>query len=202
MRGCPEDISDSRAPRLFSRSTSPRKSSTRRNQLTTCRTLWLALLVVLSLWGSDETASSELPLQADRILILKSERKLKLLHDGATLSWFWIALGRVPEGPKVASGDGRTPEGLYVIDGRDLHSYFHRSLYISYPNKSDLERAARLGVRPGGGIRIHGLPPGYGPVGPGKRMIDWTDGCIAVTNADMDEIWARVRIGTVVEIQP
>jgi hypothetical protein len=83
--------------------------------------LWLALLVVISLWGSDETASSELPLQADRILILKSERKLKLLHDGAVLSWFWIALGRVPEGPKVASGDGRTPEGLYVIDGRDLY---------------------------------------------------------------------------------
>lgn len=164
---------------------------------------WLAVIVFLPvLLQVPVQAGSELPLQADRILILKSERKLLLFHEGAVLKSFWIALGRNPEGAKTAVGDGRTPEGIYRIDGRNRESWFHRSLHITYPNKADRDRARTLGVNPGGSIRIHGVPPGFGPTGPGERMIDWTDGCIAVTNADMDEIWARVSNGTIVEIRP
>jgi murein L,D-transpeptidase YafK len=125
-----------------------------------------------------------------------------LLHEGVVLKSFWIALGRHPEGIKTAAGDGRTPEGIYRIDARNRDSYYHRALHISYPNDADRKRAWRLGVDPGGNIRIHGVPPGFGPTGPGERMFDWTDGCIAVTNADMDEIWARVPLGTTVEIRP
>ena len=162
----------------------------------------LSFLLLLTLLHRAAASSAEFPLQADRVVIVKSERKLLLLHDGVILKSFWIALGRFPEGPKTAAGDGRTPEGLYRIDGRSARSHFHRALHISYPNEADLERARHLGVNPGGAIRIHGLPPGFGPTKPGERMIDWTDGCVAVTNADMDEIWARVPNGTIIEIRP
>ncbi|HXV23063.1 MAG TPA: L,D-transpeptidase family protein [Alphaproteobacteria bacterium] len=165
-------------------------------------TTGLVIFLLLALQQAGEARSAELPLQADRILILKSERKLLLLHEGALLKSFWIALGPHPEGPKTAQGDGRTPEGTYRIDGRNDRTHFHKSLHISYPNKADRQRARDLGIDPGGAIRIHGVPRGYGPTGPGERMIDWTDGCIAVTNADIDEIWARVPTGTIVEIRP
>ena len=169
------------------------------------RLLWSSLgaaILVVGLLPTSVQAGSELPLQADRILIDKSDRKLMLLHDGVVLKSFWIALGRNPEGAKTAAGDGRTPEGVYRIEGRTRDSWFHRSLHISYPNNADRDRARTLGVSPGGSIRIHGTPPNYGPTGPGERMIDWTDGCIAVTNADLDEIWARVPDGAIVEIRP
>ena len=141
-------------------------------------------------------------LQADEVVVAKGERKLYLMRRGKVLKWFWVALGRFPVGPKTELGDGRTPEGIYWIKGRDVDSDFYRALWLSYPNSADRERAERLGVNPGGGIMIHALPEGYGPKGPGVPMIDWTDGCIAVTNADMDEIWARVPDGTRVEIRP
>jgi len=140
--------------------------------------------------------------RADRIVVIKHERKLYLQLAGRTLKWYWIALGREPVGAKTQVGDGRTPEGFYFIEGRDPDSDFYRSLRISYPNAKDRERARQLGVDPGGGIVIHALPPGYGPTGAGERMIDWTEGCIAVTNADMDEIWQMVREGTLVLIIP
>jgi murein L,D-transpeptidase YafK len=160
------------------------------------------IVVPLALLAGWPLAAADRPLQADRIVVLKSERKLLLMHDGAVLSWFWIALGRNPTGPKTEAGDGRTPEGVYRIESRHPDSYFYRALHISYPNGQDLERARQRGADPGGNIRIHALPPGFGPVGPGERMIDWTDGCIAVTNADMDQLWARVADGTPIEIRP
>ena len=147
-------------------------------------------------------AGAEPLLQADEVVVAKGERKLYLMRRGEVLKWFWIALGRFPIGPKTEIGDGRTPEGVYWIKGRDVDSDFYRALWLSYPNSVDRERAEQLGVNPGGGIMIHALPEGYGPKGPGVPMIDWTDGCIAVTNADMDEIWARVPDGTRVEIRP
>jgi len=160
------------------------------------------LLLLLASFLPLPADGAERPLQADHIVVLKSERRLMLLHEGVVLKSFWIALGRHPEGIKTAAGDGRTPEGIYRIDARNRDSYYHRALHISYPNDADRKRAWRLGVDPGGNIRIHGVPPGFGPTGPGERMFDWTDGCIAVTNADMDEIWARVPLGTTVEIRP
>jgi murein L,D-transpeptidase YafK len=140
--------------------------------------------------------------QADRILVLKSERRLLLMQDDEVLKSFWIALGRRPVGQKIERGDGRTPEGLYRIVGRTKDSLFYRALELSYPNEADKQRARERGVNPGGDILIHAVPDGYEPTGAGVRMIDWTNGCIAVTNADMDEIWDRVADGTWVEIKP
>ena len=140
--------------------------------------------------------------QADRIVVLKSERRLLLMRGGDVLTSFWIALGRYPVGQKMQRGDGRTPEGLYKIVGRTKESIFYRALKLSYPNESDKERARKLGVNPGGDILIHAVPEEFEPKDAGARMIDWTNGCIAVTNADMDEIWGRVADGTWVEIRP
>jgi murein L,D-transpeptidase YafK len=158
--------------------------------------------LLLSLLAAAPLAAIDPPLQADRIVVLKGERKLLLMREGAVLAWFWIALGRNPTGQKMEAGDGRTPEGVYRIESRDSESEFYRALRISYPDAADRERARRHGVDPGGNIRIHAVPPGFEPTGPGERMIDWTDGCIAVTNADMDQIWARVGDGTPIEIRP
>jgi murein L,D-transpeptidase YafK len=104
--------------------------------------------------------------------------------------------------PKTRQGDHRTPEGVYVINGRNAQSQFHRSLHISYPNAADRERAHKLGVSPGGDIFIHGLPNGYGLIGAAHRAHDWTDGCIAVTDQEIEEIWKLVDNGTLIEIRP
>ncbi len=142
------------------------------------------------------------PAQVDRVLVLKSERELRLLAGGQTLRAYPVALGSAPDGPKRQIGDGRTPEGLYVLDWRNPDSRFYRSIHISYPGPADRERARQLGVDPGGAIMIHGLPNGKGWIGPEHTRFDWTDGCIAVTNAEMDEIWAMVADGTPIEILP
>src|SRR6478736_6016345 len=107
-----------------------------------------------------------------------------------------------PIGPKTRQGDHRTPEGHYVIDRRNSRSQFHRSLHISYPNAADRDHARALGVSPGGDIFIHGLPNGYGFIGAAHRTRDWTDGCVAVTDQEIEEIWTLVNNGTPIEIRP
>jgi murein L,D-transpeptidase YafK len=139
---------------------------------------------------------------ADRILVLKSERRLLLYSGDAVLADYEISLGRSPRGPKRELGDGRTPEGRYRIVGRKRDSDYYRALRISYPSKRDRDRAFARGVRPGGAIMIHGLPNGMGVIGPAHRLVDWTDGCIAVTNEEMDEIWSLVSEGLPIEIRP
>jgi murein L,D-transpeptidase YafK len=138
----------------------------------------------------------------DKILILKSERKLQLLYGQRVVKEYRVALGNTPAGPKDRRGDGKTPEGTYVIDFRNKNSQFHRSLHISYPNAADKARARKLRVDPGGDIFIHGLMNGYGWVGAAHRSKDWTLGCIAVTNEEIEEIWKLVPDGTPVEIRP
>jgi murein L,D-transpeptidase YafK len=140
--------------------------------------------------------------KADTVLVLKSRRQMLLLRDGGVLRSFPIALGRNPRGPKTAEGDGRTPEGHYVLDWRNRNSRYHRSIHISYPGPDDIERAEALGVPPGSDIMIHGLPNGLGRIGVAHARLDWTDGCIAVTNAEMDEIWVMVDSGTPIVILP
>jgi murein L,D-transpeptidase YafK len=162
----------------------------------------LVSFVLVALLCMTSHAIADSAEYADQIIVKKGERKLYLMRDGKVLKWYWIALGRSPVGSKIKIGDGRTPEGSYKITGRDRESQFYRALWLSYPNQADRQRAAELGVNPGAGIMIHALPEGYGPKGPGARMIDWTDGCIAVTNTDMDEIWSRVGDGIRVEILP
>ena len=138
----------------------------------------------------------------DRVLILKRERRLFLLQQDTVVKSFAIAIGRGGLEPKRQEGDHRTPEGKYVIDRRNPKSRFHRALHISYPNDADHSAARRRGVSPGGDIMIHGITNGLGWVGSLHRLMDWTDGCIAVTDAEIDEIWTLVPDGTPVEIRP
>lgn len=149
------------------------------------------------------TQLAHLPrLKVDHIVVIKSERRLMLLHGDAVVRAYRIALGRYPEGPKVREGDSRTPEGRYLIDEKLPKSNFYKAIEISYPNARDLARADALGVDPGGRIMIHGLPNRMSAARVGHPMVDWTQGCIAVTNREMDEIWRLVAPGTPIEIRP
>ena len=136
------------------------------------------------------------------MLVLKAPRRLLLLRGSHVLRDYEIALGRSPAGPKRYRGDGRTPEGRYTIEARLADSRFHRALRISYPNADDLAFARRAGVEPGGDVMIHGLPNGERWVGDVHRAYDWTNGCIAVTDDEMNEIWELVDDGTPIEIRP
>ena len=142
------------------------------------------------------------PVRADRVLVVKKDRTLQLLKQGKVIKSYKVALGGNPVGPKTRQGDHKTPEGVYVLDSRNAHSQFHKSIHISYPNTHDLAAARARGVSPGGDIFVHGLPNGYGWVGPSHRLKDWTDGCIAVTNEEIEEIWNIVPNGTPIEIRP
>lgn len=139
---------------------------------------------------------------ADRILIEKKDRRLTLISKGKAFKTYKIALGGDPNGPKERKGDNKTPEGTYVIDSRNRDSRFHLSLHISYPNEKDKKRAKELGVSPGGDIMIHGLKNGFSWVGEMHADIDWTKGCIAVTDEEIEEIDRLAPNGTVVEIKP
>jgi outer membrane protein assembly factor BamD (BamD/ComL family) len=139
---------------------------------------------------------------ADKVLIEKKERRLTLLSKGEVIKTYKIALGGDPVGPKVRQGDNKTPEGTYIIDSRNNNSEYHLSLHISYPNEKDKMRAKELGVSPGGDIMIHGIKNGFAWVGTLHAGIDWTKGCIAVTDEEMEEIYKLVPNGTIVEIRP
>lgn len=146
--------------------------------------------------------SATRPLHADRVLVLKKDRTLQLLSQGKVIKSYKVALGGDPIGPKTRQGDHKTPEGMYVLDSRNAHSQFHRSIHISYPNAQDRATARARGVSPGGDVFVHGLPNGYGFVGGSHRLKDWTDGCIAVTNEEIEEIWNAVANGAPIEIRP
>jgi len=147
-------------------------------------------------------ATPESAKQADRVVIEKSKRTMTLMSGGMVLKTYKVALGGQPVGAKQRIGDHKTPEGLYIVDQKKAASRFHRALHISYPNARDKENARKLGVSPGGDVEIHGLGAKYGWVGAAHRQMDWTDGCIAVTNEEIDEIWPLVAVGTPVEIKP
>jgi murein L,D-transpeptidase YafK len=150
--------------------------------------------------GSSE-GRGDLPM-ADRLLVRKSERKLYLLRRGQVLRSYVVRLGLRPEGKKEFEGDFRTPEGRYSLGKRNSHSDYFLSIQVSYPNPDDIVRAHRQGVEPGGAIMIHGLPNSpRKPLDYYNRM-DWTDGCIAVNNSDMVEIWLMTTPGTPIDIQP
>lgn len=162
------------------------------------RTIGLFLSVTLALGAT----AAETAVKADKVLVLKKDRELRLLRGDKVLKKYKVALGGSPEGAKERQGDRKTPEGRYILDSRNRNSQFYRSIHINYPSKADRERARRMGVSPGGDLFIHGLPNGQGWIGSAHRLHDWTDGCIAVTNEEMDEIWAMVDDGTPIEIRP
>jgi tetratricopeptide (TPR) repeat protein len=139
---------------------------------------------------------------ADKILIEKKERRMTLLADGQIVRTYRIALGEIPDGPKERQGDKKTPEGIYSIKGRNKNSRFYISLHISYPNEEDIRHAKKLGVSPGGNIMIHGLKNDFSWMGQTHTQRDWTEGCIAVTNEEIEEIEKLVPNGTIVEIRP
>jgi murein L,D-transpeptidase YafK len=139
---------------------------------------------------------------ANRLVVDKTDRTLTLFQDERPLKTYRVALGRGEPGAKRQEGDGKTPEGSYRIVGRNPRSGYHLSLRVSYPEAEDISIAKRIGAPPGGDIMIHGLKNGLGFVGAAHRLMNWTDGCIAVTNDEMDEIWRVVRDGSPIEIRP
>ncbi|MFC4176418.1 L,D-transpeptidase family protein [Flavobacterium gossypii] len=138
----------------------------------------------------------------DRIEVFKSKRRMKVYSEGVLLKTYRISLGKNPVGHKQFEGDCKTPEGIYSIDGRNPNSTFHKNLGISYPNEKDLEKAKSLGKPAGGDIKIHGLRNGRGYISKFHRWRDWTAGCIAVTDVEIDELYDAVKIGAEIQIYP
>lgn len=147
-------------------------------------------------------ASSSPSRNVDRIIVSKSDRLLYLMQGRTVVRSYPVSLGKNPDGHKKFKGDQRTPEGRYQLDWRNPESRYHLALHISYPNQRDRQRAAADGVNPGGGIMIHGLPGKYAD---GEKVLldlDWTEGCIAVSNQAIEEIWQLVADNTIIDIFP
>jgi murein L,D-transpeptidase YafK len=164
-----------------------------------------ALFTVLLLLPYRPAAGAEAeasPVRADYILVEKAEKRLTLFNDNIPLKSYAVALGRNPVGPKLKEGDQRTPEGRYRIDSRNAESKYHLALHISYPNEIDRQITSIAGVSPGNNIMIHGTGDEYSWMGEFHSVLDWTDGCIAVTNEEIEELWELVPDGTVIDIVP
>ena len=159
-----------------------------------------AILMSLLLWPLLATA--ELLPSADLVLVNKSQRKLYLMREGVIYREYRVALGKNPKGHKQREGDKRTPEGFYWLDWRKTSEKFNLAMHISYPNISDAARSRREGVSPGSMIMIHGTPDSEDYPENFFHTLDWTDGCIAMRNVDMREVWGLVKDGTMIEIRP
>lgn len=166
-------------------------------------------LLAWALMGSTLLATTTLagpptkPVEkADRVLVEKAENRLSLYRDDKLLAKYHVVFGGQPRGHKQQQGDKRTPEGDYVLDWKKADSAYHRAIHVSYPNTADREAAKRRGVDPGGLIMIHGQPNGLEAFEAITQTRNWTDGCIALRNADMDEVWSRVDAGTPIRIKP
>ena len=157
----------------------------------------LALALVFALGACSSKFKTYDGPEVTRIIVLKGDRKMHILHHDQVLATHTIDLGFAPAGHKQFEGDGKTPEGRYLIDRRNPNSSFHLSLGISYPNAADIEAARAAGKSPGGDIFIHGKGK---PLK--QRDEDWTAGCISVTNREIEDIYAMVRDGTVIDIYP
>lgn len=168
----------------------------------TLSTVIVALASAVINWANQLHNSLPPDVQADLVVVEKSKRGLTLYREGKAIKTYPVALGRVPSGAKSREGDGKTPEGHYRIDYRKADSGYFRALHISYPNKADREAAAKEGAAPGGDVMIHGLRNGFGWLGKLHRVTDWTLGCVAVTNEEMEELWRAVPDGTPVQLRP
>ena len=158
--------------------------------------------IVALIWAQRNPHPLAADFRADKVLVEKGARRLSLMKDGRVVKSYRVALGKSPVGQKEREGDKRTPEGKYVIDRHNAQSGFHKALHVSYPNAEQQARAAKAGIDPGGDIMIHGLRNRLGWMGAAHRMRDWTAGCIAVTDAEVDEIFRAVADGTEIEIVP
>ena len=140
--------------------------------------------------------------KADLVIVDKTKRELYLLKNNKVFRTYHISLGGNPKGHKVQEGDQKTPEGEYILDYKNPNSSFYKAIHISYPNKKDIERAKELGVSPGGFIMIHGQKNHFGWLSFLTQKFDWTNGCIAVSNEDMKEIWQSIKTPTPIRILP
>lgn len=157
---------------------------------------------MLLAWANRPTPPLPAGAKADRVVVDKSERRLDLVAGGEVIASYRVSLGAAPAGDKEREGDERTPEGTYTLDWRNPRSAFHLSLHVSYPEPAERAEAAAAGRDPGGMIMVHGLPNRAPFLGRLHLLADWTDGCIAVTNAEIEQIWAAVDDGTPIEIRP
>ena len=139
---------------------------------------------------------------ADSIVVEKHKHRLTLFQLGIPVRTYQIALGKQPVGDKVRAGDNRTPEGTFYIDYKNPDSKYHMALHISYPDAAHAAKSRAARAKPGGDIMIHGLPSAYADLGDKHRLYDWTEGCIAVTNVEVDEIWRAVPPGSPIQIKP
>ena len=140
--------------------------------------------------------------QFDKLLVEKAQRRMTAYSNNKPVRIYTVSLGDNPIGPKQFEGDEKTPEGAYTIDGKNPHSSYYKNLGISYPNAADKKFAKSKGKRPGGAIKIHGLAPHFQHIGALHRLEDWTDGCIAVTNEEMEELYTRTPVGIPIHIRP
>ena len=166
--------------------------------------LFISIAILVAMLAGCASQPAPPVQRVDSVIVKKSERKLQLIQGGKVLREYRVALGDNPRGHKMQEGDERTPEGSYILDWRNPRSNYYKSIHVSYPNSMDQLVARSLGVKPGGMIMIHGRPnwltsPAVAREYDGR---DWTNGCIAVTNEEMDEIWRLVRDGTPIRILP
>ncbi len=166
--------------------------------------MFLRLLLVFIL-GNSYLLADDFITMADKVIIKKSTRILYLSQNGEIYQKYHVSLGQVPVGAKEVEGDMKTPEGVYLLDWRQESNQYYKSLHVSYPNAKDIAHAKELGINAGGMIMIHGTPPSWSlsPYGDWMNvLIDWTHGCIAMTNDDIEEVWEQTKNGTIVVIVP
>ncbi len=162
------------------------------------KTVFTVVFCIAAMLGNKTKAAGS---RIDSIVVLKQRHEMRVYGHHSLLKIYKVALGE-PVGAKQFRGDWRTPEGMYFINVKNLHSAYHKSMGISYPSAKDRARAQQYHKDPGGNIMIHGLPNGQGYIGAAHRLKDWTAGCIAVTDEEIDELFTRVEVGTRVNILP
>ena len=162
----------------------------------------LAAIAAAAGFGAVPARLPLLSYDADSIVVEKAARTLTLYRRGLPVRAYYVALGGNPVGDKVRAGDRRTPEGLFRIEARNPKSQYHLAVRVSYPSAAHRKRAAALGVSPGGDIMVHGLPPAFASYGRDHRQTDWTEGCIALSNEEIEEVYRSVPVGAPIEIKP
>jgi murein L,D-transpeptidase YafK len=176
---------------------SAKNSNIQAKQLNTIVKFITALIVLLLYAGVANSQQI-----ADMVLVEKSKSRLYLMKEGQPFASFRVSFGSNPRGHKQEQGDGRTPEGRYILDYKNAGSAYYKSIHISYPNAKDRKAARKRGVDPGGDIMIHGQKNGYGRLSFIVQRFNWTNGCIALSDRDMDTVWNAIKPGTPIEIRP
>ena len=157
------------------------------------KNIFLITILCANLWATT--------IKVDRVVVKKSESTLYLMKNKKIIKQYKVSFGAEPKGHKQQEGDEKTPEGNYTLDYKNSKSGYYKSIHLSYPNKKDKQKAKKLGVSAGGDIMIHGQKNGFSLLYFLTKWFNWTNGCMAVSNKEMDEIWNLVKVGTPIEIR-